>query len=142
MRGVWWLVALGLAALVVLVLLGSLVWRLLNPPVSPYVEAEGSTHVIQVDVVNAAGYNGAGRRVLTFLRDRGFDVVEISTAASHRNRSSVIDRVGDRQSALKVAHVLGIADSMVVSDIDSMLFVRASVVIGKDLMVLKPFADS
>jgi hypothetical protein len=50
--------------------------------------------------------------------------------------------VGDRQSALKIAHILGIPDSLVVSQIDSMLFVRASVILGNDLTNLQPFNGS
>jgi len=140
-RKVWPWVAIGAAAIVVLSLLGSLIWRLLNPPVVPYVETNGSTEVIQINVVNAANMDGAGRRTLEYLRERGFDVVELSTAPNDADTSIVIDRMGDRASALKVARVLGIADSLVVTDIDSMLFVRASVVLGKDLHALQPFIN-
>jgi hypothetical protein len=141
-RTIWPLIGLGTASAVVLLFLGSFVWRLLNPPVSPYVESDTTHQVIQMDVVNASGTNGAGRQTMMFLRERGFDVVELSTARQLETHSFVIDRVGDRQSALKVADVLGIADSLVRSDIDSMLFVRASVVLGKDLVTLQPFKGS
>ncbi len=141
-RSIWPLLALGAASAVVLLFLGSFIWRLLNPPVSPYVESDADRSVIQIDVVNASGKNGAGRKTLMFLRERGFDVVELSTAAQLQSQSVVIDRVGDRQTALKVATVLGIQDSLVVSDIDSMLFVHASVVLGKDLVALEPFKGS
>jgi hypothetical protein len=139
-RSVWPWLALGAAAVVVLIFLGSFVWRMLNPPVLPYVESEGPRAVIQVNVANASDVNGAGKRTLEFLRERGFDVVELSTASKLLDSSVVIDRVGDRASALKVALVLGIADSLVISDMDSMLFVRSSVIIGKDLQTLTPFA--
>lgn len=140
-RSLWPWVALSGAALVVLVFLGSFVFRLLNPPIVPYVESEGPMAVIQVEVSNASGMNRAGRVVMEFLRERGFDVVEISTAGIIADSSMVIDRVGDRTSALKVARSLGIADTLVVSEIDSMLFVRSSVVLGKDLGRLLPFLD-
>jgi hypothetical protein len=42
---------------------------------------------------------------------------------------------------VKLARVLGIADSLVEPRIDSMLFVRASVVIGKDVSLLAPFRE-
>lgn len=138
---VWPLLALGAAAAVVLLFLISFVWRMLHPPITPYVESAQTETVIQLDVVNASGQNGAGRRTMVYLRDRGFDVVELSTAPTTQVQSRVIDRMGDRQSALKVAQVLGIADSMVVSEIDSMLFVRASVVLGKNCTALPVFRD-
>ena len=140
-RAVWPWIALAVATAVVLIFLGSFLWRLFNPPVRPWVESEGEHVVIQVDVVNASGVDRAGRQTMEFLRERGFDVVELSTAPSPLDTSVIVDRVGDRTSALKVAKVLGIADSVVFSDLDSMLFVRASVVIGKDLQRLHPFGD-
>ncbi|MGA0833570.1 MAG: LytR C-terminal domain-containing protein [Candidatus Kapaibacteriota bacterium] len=137
----WAWIALGGAGMVVLAGAAIFVWRLLNPPVIPYVETEGPRMVIQVDVVNASNVSRAGKRVMEFLRERGFDVVELSTATELADSSMVIDRLGDRTSALKVATVLGIADSMVVSNLDSMLFVRASVIVGKDLRSLEPFTE-
>lgn len=112
---------------------------MLNPPITPFVESAASETVIQLDVVNASGRNGAGRETMMYLRERGFDVVEMSTAAALQKKTIVIDRMGDRQSALKVARVLGVSDSLVISQIDSMLFVRASIVLGKDLETLQPF---
>lgn len=138
---VWAWLALAGAGVVVLAGAAIFVWRMLNPPVIPYVETEGPRMVIQVDVVNASNVRGAGRKTLEYLRERGFDVVELSTAPQAVDSSMVIDRLGDRTSALKVASVLGIADSMVISGLDSMLFVRASVVLGKDLRTLEPFKE-
>ena len=53
----------------------------------------------------------------------------------------VIDRIGDRQSALKVAHSIGIADSLVISGVDSLRFLRASVILGKDVDQLAAFSE-
>lgn len=138
-RKIWPLILLGAAAAVVLLFLASFVWRMLYPPITPFVESAGTETVIQIDVVNASGRNGAGRETMMYLRERGFDVVEMSTAAVLQKKTIVVDRLGDRQSALKVAHVLGVPDSLVISQIDSMLFVRASIVLGKDLQTLQPF---
>ncbi len=137
--GGWWWVAIGLMALVAAALLTSFIIRMLNPPVEPTVEERGVLTAIQVEVVNGSGVAGAGRMTMRFLRERGFDVVELSTLPSKSSKSMIIDRVGDRISALKVAKVLGIADTLVVSDIDSMRFVRSSVVLGTDLHQLDPF---
>ena len=140
-RAIWPWVAIGLASVAVLTLLGFFVWRMIHPPIEPYVESDGPRTVIQIEVVNASGVNGAGRRAMNYLRERGFDVVELSTESSNRPRSMIIDRLGDRISALKVAKVVGIADTMVVSEIDSMRFVRASLLIGADLLSLEPFQE-
>ncbi|MBU3698534.1 MAG: LytR family transcriptional regulator [Candidatus Kapabacteria bacterium] len=135
-----WIIV-GVVALATVVLLGSLVWRMLHPPISPLADEDDPRSAIQLEVVNASGRKGAGKSVLDFFRRRGFDVVEITTSDERPRRSKVVDRVGDRQSALKVARVLGVADTMVVAEIDSMRFLKASVVLGGDIDKLEPFAE-
>ena len=135
-----WVVMIALAV-VVLVAVASLVWRFVHPPVSPLTNEEDPRSVIQVEVVNASGRPGAGRKVMEFLRLRGFDVVEIGNDTARPRRSVVIDRVGDRTSARKVAQSLGIADSLITTDLDSMRFLQSSIIIGSDLDNLEPFAD-
>jgi hypothetical protein len=140
-KPIWpWIVMITLGVVVV-VAIASLVWRFVNPPVSPLANEEDPRSVIQVEVVNASGRSGAGRQVMEFLRQRGFDVVEIGNDTARPRRSSVIDRVGDRTSARKVAQSLGIADSLITTDLDSMRFLQSSIIIGADLDNLEPFAE-
>src|SRR6478672_9794214 len=47
---------------------------------------------IRVEVLNATKTRGLGRRAMMFLRDRGFDVVELGTADSLRDSTLVLDR--------------------------------------------------
>lgn len=137
-----WIV-IGVLAIVVVAFGYAFVHRLLHPPVSPFVEGpDGATStVIQCDVVNASGTDGAGRQIMAYLRERGFDVVELSTATERQRRTVVLDRLGDRPSAIALARCLGLPDSLVESRIDSMLFVRASVVLGSDVRTLAPFQE-
>lgn len=132
------MIALGLIVVAALV---SLVWRFVNPPVSPLTNEDDPRSVIQVEIVNASGRPGAGRRTMEFLRLRGFDVVEIGSDTARPKRSVVIDRVGDRTSARKVAASLGIADSLITTDLDSMRFLQSSVIIGSDIDKLEPFTE-
>lgn len=140
-RPIWPWVLIAVLGVVVVAFLGSLVWRLINPPVSPLVNEDDPRSTIQVDVVNASGRQGAGRHTLEFLRERGFDVVEISSTGDRPKRSLVIDRMGDKVSARKIANALGIADTLIVTEIDSMRFVRATIMLGTDLDNLEPFLD-
>ncbi len=133
--------AVAVVALIVVGMLGSLAWRLAHPPISPLANEEDPRSTIQIEIVNASGRKGAGKRALDYFRKRGFDVVEISSSADRPRHSSVIDRMGDKQSALKVASALGIADSLVVSGIDSLRFLRASVVLGGDIDKLTAFSE-
>lgn len=140
-RPIWPWVLIAVLGAVVVAFLGSLVWRLINPPVSPLVNEDDPRSTIQVDVVNASGRQGAGRHTLEFLRERGFDVVEISSIGDRPKHSQVIDRMGDKASARKIANALGIADTLIVTEIDSMRFVRATIMLGSDIDKLEPFLD-
>ncbi len=93
---------------------------------------------IQVNVVNACGASGIAMKFTEFLRARKFDVPEYSTAKTPEPYSKVIDRVGDQVSAQKVAYALGIAPERIDVEIDSSLYLRATVVIGEDYLSLRP----
>lgn len=117
---------------------------LLSPPIDATIERTDllvrQGEQIQVNVLNGCGEDGVARQTMDYLRARGFDVVEITNYERFGvEHSFVIDRVGDTLSAQKVAYALGIADSLLVTDIDSTLYLRGSVVLGRDYNILKPF---
>jgi len=91
---------------------------------------------IQVSVLNGCGEKGLANEVRKYLRKYGFDVVEIGNYNGTIEKSIVIDRLGDEHSARKTAHVLGISDTHIYTNIDSSLYVRATVIIGKDFSQL------
>lgn len=135
------LAALGL---IVIVMLSSFINRvIISPPVDANIEKGAETSenetVIQINVLNACGETGLASKVKEFLRLRGFDVVEIGNFTSTEEKSFVLDRIGDMRSARKVAYAVGIPDSLVVSSIDSTLYLRSTVIIGKDFASLKAF---
>lgn len=115
----------------------------LNPPISAIVPLEKRRTVsdvyIQINIVNATGIQGLAKKATNYFRDRGFDVVEISTSDSLERNSYVIDHLSDTISARNVAYALGLSDSAVRHDYDSNLYLRASVVLGKNYQTLKPF---
>jgi hypothetical protein len=95
---------------------------------------------IQVEVRNGCGVDRLAARTTQFLRDRGFDVVEVGDHASFDvAHSHVIDRVGDLESARKVAAALNIPMSRVTQDIQHDYYLDASVIIGQDYRRLEPF---
>jgi hypothetical protein len=132
-------------ALVVLGVLGAFFVRrmFLVAPVDASVERDsglarkGST--IQVSVLNASGGQNMARHTMDYLRARGFDVVEIGNAHVREMKSLVIDRANDSVSARKVAFALGIGDSCIRVDVDTMLFLEVHVVLGDDYRQLKPW---
>jgi len=121
---------------------GLLERNLLQPKVDPTVERENmrvrADEHIQVNVMNACGADGVAKKFSEFLRARKFDVPEYGNADRMEAESMVINRVGDSVSARKVAYALGIPPERVITDIDSSLYVRATVVIGADYTTLRP----
>ncbi len=136
------LVVLGVAAIL---LVYGLVTRITAPRVDPNREmnpAQLIGEIIQVEVRNGCGIAGLAGRTTMYLRRHGFDVVEVGDHTSFdEERSMVIDRVGDLESATKVANVLGIPEDRIRQEIRPDYFLDASVVIGKDYESLRPFVD-
>jgi hypothetical protein len=93
---------------------------------------------IQIDVLNGCGVAGAASKVTTYLRRRGFDVVEMRNYKSFDVRETlVIDRVGNLAQAQRVAQALGVDSHNVVQEINFDYFVDVSVVLGKDFSSLQ-----
>ncbi len=128
---------------IILLLLSSFIDRVfITPPVSASLPEELRTNkqeVIQVNILNASGEPGLASKAKEFLRVRGFDVVEIGNNKDILENSTIIDRLGDIGSAYKVAYALGINDSLITTKIDSSMFLRSTIIIGKDFAALKPY---
>lgn len=135
--------AVALCGLAVLVLLYALVTRSIGTrtdPVRASNPAELVGTIIQVEVRNGCGVDHLAAEMTQFLRDRGFDVVEVGNHSSFdQQQSVVIDRVGDLESARRVAAALGIPPSRVKQDIQRGYYLDASIIIGHDYKKLEPF---
>jgi hypothetical protein len=99
-----------------------------TPTVSPVVAPSGVR--IRVQVLNATPTRGLARRATVFLRDRGFDVVEVATAARPRDSTLVIDRSAHLEWAHLVARALG--GALVESRPDSSRYLDVTVLVGRD----------
>ena len=109
---------------------------IISPPVDSHLEENieklNNLEVIQVSILNSTTINGLANKARNYMQLRNFDVVEIGNFTNQAPKSIIIDRMGDYASAKKVAKVFGIADSLIVTEIDSSLFVRTSIIIGQD----------
>lgn len=135
--------ALLAGGLAVMVLLYGLVTRTLVPPANPN-RASDKTElvgtIIQVEVRNGAGIDHLAAETTHYLRQRGFDVVDVGNYETFRqDRSIVIDRVGDLEAARRVAEALGLPSDRVRQDIQRQYYLDASVIIGHDYKQLRPF---
>ena len=134
------MVVLGLAALV---LLYALIRSNVLPSPETTGEAEPGSDIIQVEVRNGCGVSGLAEGMRQFLRQEGFDVVEVGNHSSfNQAQTIVVDRVGNLEAARRVAASLGLSEDRVSQELRQDYFLDASVIIGKDYATLPPFAEA
>lgn len=86
---------------------------------------------VRVEVVNATRTRGLARRATVYLRERGFDVVEIGTSAEQHDSTVVINRSGNTAYAQLVAKALG--GARVEARPDSSRYLDVTVLLGASL---------
>lgn len=105
---------------------------------------EIAAEIIQLNVLNGCGVSGVADRFTDYLRSHDFDVVELGNYEINGkinysvDETFVIDRIGNKANAEKVAEVLGINKVKVVQQINRDYFLDVSLIIGKDYYKLKP----
>jgi hypothetical protein len=110
-----------------------------SPPVDTERSGIAAGSTIQLDVLNGCGASNAGAQFTSYLRARGFDVVEIRNYKTFDvEKSLVIDRAGNMENARKVAYALGVGKGQTIQQMNQDYYVDVSVVIGKDYKSLKP----
>lgn len=139
-------ILVSLGGLIVLAFIIAMIFRfIIGPPADPTIddgiERMSAVEVIQVNVLNSSGIKGLAAKTRDYLRSKGFDVVDIGNYHNETDSSFVIDRLGDLSSAKKVAGVMGIPDTLVFTEIDSSLFLRCTIVIGKNYNILIPYGQ-
>lgn len=133
----------GVAALVLLYALATRAFSPATSPIRPANPAGLPADIIQVEVLNGCGEPGLAGRVTHYLRRHHFDVVGSGNYVDFdQEHSLVIDRVGNREAALRVAAILGIAEAYVREEIGPDPYHDASVVLGRDYRSLRPFEDA
>lgn len=142
--GYLWNAGLALAALVLTVLLIGFVSRLIEPPAGAAHSPDRGDplgRALVVEVFNATGEPGLATQMRQYLVRQGADVV---ASGNWRIRdvehSHVIDRAGNRDAALRVARVAGIAEQYVTEDPRPDLHLHATIILGRDYSSLPAFA--
>ncbi len=116
---------------------------LIHPPVKANRTDENSPtkteRLIQVSVRNECGAKNIAMSFTSYLRKRGFDVVETANGSTpDRLTTAVVDAAGNYQNALRVAQALGVKKENVVTKLDPRSYVDVEVLVGKDYQNLKP----
>jgi hypothetical protein len=140
-------VALAIGGGCVLVLLYAFTTRIFFPSPTPKRPASDTSdlvgEIIQVEVRNGAGVDHLAERTTQYLRDQGFDVVDVGNHSSFdQERSVVIDRIGNPEAARNVANALGIPPERVRKDVKPQYYLDASVILGHDYEQLRPFQEA
>ena len=129
-------VLIGLSVLGVLVLGGATVAHRLTRRSEEPVVARSISELerapvrqrVRVQVLNATRTRGLGRRAAAFLRDRGFDVVEVGTLNQQRDSTLVLDLSGHPEWAKRVATAFN--GARVEARRDSSRYLDVTVVVG------------
>jgi hypothetical protein len=98
------------------------------------------SRIIQLEVLNGCGITGVAEKFTNYLRQEDFDVVQVGNYSSFDiDNTLVVDRIGNKENAKKVAEALGIDYKNVIQQINNDYFLDVSLIIGKDFNRLKPF---
>jgi hypothetical protein len=84
---------------------------------------------IKVEVLNATNIPGLARKATMFLRDRGFDVVDIGNSSEKRGTTLVLDRSGHPAWASQVGKALS---AKVEARPDVSRYLDVTVLLGED----------
>jgi len=87
--------------------------------------------VIRVEVLNGSGEEGVAREVAHFLRQKGFDVVNLGNAECEFDQTVVVDRMSPQLLyAKRVAKTLKC--KTIISQTERSLLLEVTVIVGKD----------
>ena len=96
---------------------------------------------IQVDLLNATGENRIAARFRDYLKQKGYDVVDMGNYKVEVPKTMVVDKFGDYNKSKRVAEALGVSTRNIVTQLDKSKYIDVSVIIGKDYSELKPFTE-
>jgi hypothetical protein len=93
---------------------------------------ERALQYTRVEVLNGCGVDNLAYRVSLYLREKGFDVVEISNVAGPKmERTIIIERVdGGMKNAKRLGEAINCSNMSTM--IDSTLFLEATLILGED----------
>jgi len=96
---------------------------------------------IQIDILNATGENRIAAKFRDYLKQKGFDVVDMGNYKSEQEKTLVVDKCGDIAKSKRIAEALGISQRNIIQQLERSNFIDATILIGKDYNELKPFQD-
>jgi hypothetical protein len=100
------------------------------------------SEIIQAEIQNGCGVSGVADRFTDYLRKNDIDIVGSGNYISFDiDETMVIDRIGNKANAEKIAEILGIKKKNVIQQLNDDYFLDVSVIIGKDYFKLNPLKE-
>ena len=94
---------------------------------------------IQVEVLNGCGVNGIADKLTVYLREKGFDVVNIGNYRSFEiEKSILIGRTENMFNAKIIADSIGLKYSNVIQQINKDYLLDVTIILGKDYSKIIP----
>jgi hypothetical protein len=110
---------------------------------------------IRIEIINCSGINKQGSRTQDYLRSAGFDVYEVRSSNRLIDKTAIIERidqdcknalaVSEAMTFIKKSHPIPVKTIRITpeiqKDIDSLLYIDITVILGKDCEQFLPKAN-
>ena len=101
--------------------------------------SQAASEIIQVEVLNGCGVSGLADRLTDYLREEGFDVVNIGNYRSFEIENSIIiDRTGRLINAQLISNSIGLKSSNIIQQINREYLLDVTIILGKDYSQIVP----
>jgi hypothetical protein len=131
---------MSLLLLGIILFLSSTLYSNLKPEESLVVIEQQSKadSLIHLEVMNGCGVTGVADQFTEFLRSKSFDVIQTGNYFSYDiEKTLIVDRIGNYKHAKLVAEALGLADDVIISQVNRNYYLDVSVIVGKDFNNIK-----
>lgn len=112
-----------------------------------FTEEKKETHTVQnenihVEIMNGCGVDKLTGRVRTYLMERRIDVLQTGNMPSpDYDYTLIVDRTGNIDKSKRVAALLGLDETRIISQLNRQYLLDISIIIGRDYKEIKPFME-
>lgn len=101
-----------------------------------------SNEDIHVEIMNGCGVDRLTGTVRSYMMEKRIDVLQTGNMPSpDYDYSLVIDRTGSPGKSKRVAELLGLDETRIISQLNKQYLLDISIIIGRDFKELKPFME-
>ncbi len=98
---------------------------------------------IKVEIMNGCGADRITGRTRNYLMENKIDVLQTGNMPSpHYDFTLVIDRTGNPGKSKRVAALLGLDETRIISQLNKQYLLDVSIILGRDFKKTKPFMEN